>query len=163
MTARANFFNRSLVIEDMPGLTSGSPRVAFGRAAGATAVLPYDAGNGTPAIGATITGAVSGATGTVVLVNVVDVGIGYAYLTDVVGTFIDDEAVDFSGGSVKANGSQLAYAEGDGVYSALIWGIGSPDIFAPPGSIYVDRSSARIYTSNGIQSGGYSWLLLAFD
>jgi hypothetical protein len=75
--------------------------------------LDYDAETTPFTEGETVTGGTSGATGTIWRVTDEGSGEGYLYLTDVTGTFDDNEALtDGDGGAATANGTQASAVPG---------------------------------------------------
>lgn len=152
-----NSFDNSVIIDTNPTAPSGGARFGFGRAPNATNVLGYDGQSVNFAVGDTVVGATSGATG--VVVEDYDLGTsGYLYLTTVTGVFLDNENLLVSSG-VRAvcNGTLQAYAEGDGTRMAFIVGSNAPTVFAPPGSIYFRVDTGKAYMCNGIQAGVITW------
>ncbi|MEY4956504.1 MAG: hypothetical protein RL409_761 [Gemmatimonadota bacterium] len=113
--------------------------------------LAYDGGTAVFAVGLTVTGGTSGATGTVLNIGAAEAA-GTLVLTDVRGTFIDNEAITDSGtGAAVVNGTASALtvtatAGSAPVYEASV-------VNSLPGLYFNGNKAANLVVSNTPQQG----------
>lgn len=113
--------------------------------------LAYDGGTAVFAVGLTVTGGTSGATGTVLNIGAAEAS-GTLVLTDVRGTFVDNEAItDSATGAAVVNGSPAALTITGTAGSVPLYE--SSVINSLPGLYFPRHTAANLTISNTPQQG----------
>lgn len=113
--------------------------------------LGYDGGSAVFAVGLTVTGTTSGATGTVLNIGAAQAS-GTLVLTDVRGTFVDNEVItDSSTGAAVVNGSPAALTVTAAAGSAPLYE--ASVVNSLPGLYFNGNNAANMTVSNTPQQG----------
>ncbi len=113
--------------------------------------LGYDGGSAVFVVGLTVTGATSGATGTVLNIGAAEAA-GTLVLTDVRGTFVDNEVITDAGtGAAVVNGSPTALTVTAAAGSAPLYE--ASVINSLPGLYFGGSNAANLVVSNTPQQG----------
>ena len=113
--------------------------------------LPYDGGTAVFAVGLTVTGGTSGATGTAVNIGAAQAS-GTLVLTDVRGTFVDNEVItDSATGAAVVNGTAAALTVTGTAGSAPVYE--ASVVNSLPGLFFSGNKAANLLISNTVQQG----------